>query len=247
MSAPAGASGFVDIASTGSASLHGYLAVPDGAGPWPGVVMVHEAFGLDEVMRRHADRLAAMGYLTLAVDLYSAGGPARCLLSTMRAMLKGQGRAFVDIEAARRQLAGSAQCSGRVGVIGFCMGGGFALLAARTGFDAAAVNYGALPKDLDAAVAGACPVVGSYGEADRTLKGAAAELDRALTDAGVEHDVKEYPGAGHSFLNDAANGPRALRPLLRVSGIGPEPVAAADAWARIDSFFASHLQHTPPR
>ena len=245
MSTPGGASGFVDIASTGSAALHGYLAVPDGAGGRPGVVLVHEAFGLDEVMRRHADRLAAAGYLTLAVDLYTLGGPARCLVATMRALLRGRGRAFADIEAARQHLVASAQCTGRVGVIGFCMGGSFALMTASTGFAAASVNYGPLPRDLEEAVAGACPVVGSYGGADRTLRGAATTLDLALTTAGVEHDITEYPGAGHSFLNDAETGPRVLRPLLRVSGIGPEPVAAADAWARIEAFFAAHLRDRP--
>ena len=67
------------------------LVRPSGSGPWPGVVMIHEAFGLDEVMRRQAERLAAAGYLALAVDLYSDGGTLRCLVSTMRAMRKGEG------------------------------------------------------------------------------------------------------------------------------------------------------------
>lgn len=84
----------------GSLNLHGYLARPSGEGPWPGVVMVHEAFGLDDVMRRQADRLAAAGFLTVAPDLFSAGGARRCLVSTMRAMLSGKGRAYGDIEAA---------------------------------------------------------------------------------------------------------------------------------------------------
>ena len=66
--------------------------------------MIHEIFGIDDVMRGMADRLAAMGYLTLAVDLFSAGGARRCLVTTMRAMLRGHGRAFADIEAARRWL-----------------------------------------------------------------------------------------------------------------------------------------------
>src|SRR4051812_7035184 len=90
----------------GSQPLRGYLVRPDGEGPWPGVVMVHEAFGLDEVMRRQAERLAGAGNLTLAVDLYSAGGARRCLVSTFRAMFRGEGRPFNDIEAARLWLVG---------------------------------------------------------------------------------------------------------------------------------------------
>lgn len=188
---------------------------PAGTGPWPGVVMIHEGFGLDEVMRRQAERLAAAGYLTLAVDLFSAGGIRRCLVSTMRAVMSGKGRAFSDIEAGRQWLLASAECTGKVGSIGFCLGGGFALLTADSGFDATSVNYGQLPRDLDAALAGACPIVGSYGGKDKTLAEAAAKLEDALTRAGVVHDVKEYATAGHAFLNDAEIGPRPLRPLLR--------------------------------
>ncbi|MFI5780841.1 dienelactone hydrolase family protein [Nocardia sp. NPDC051570] len=226
----------------GSQPLHGYLASPAGTGPWPAVVMIHEIFGLDEVMRGHADRLAGLGYLTLAVDLYSAGSTARCLVATMTAMIRGRGRAFADIGAARDYLAGSPDCTGQVGVMGFCMGGGFALLSASDGYDAAAVNYGQLPRRLDETLAGACPIVASYGGRDPSLRGAADRLDAALHSAGVIHDVKEYPPASHSFLNDAETGPRLLRPLLRVAGIGPEPDSATDAWMRIETFFAAHLQ-----
>jgi carboxymethylenebutenolidase len=233
-----------DLAITrgGSRNLHGYLVKPAAAEPWPGMVMIHEAFGLDAVMRRQAERLATAGYLTLAVDLFSAGGPVRCLVSTMRALMTGHGRAFADIEAARDWLVNSPQCTGRTGVIGFCMGGGFALLTAGSGFEVASVNYGQLPRDLDAAVAAACPVVASYGGRDRTLRNAAPRLEEALTRAGIVHDVKEYPTAGHAFLNDAETGPRVLRPLLRVAGMGPEPAAATDAWRRIEDFFAHHLR-----
>jgi carboxymethylenebutenolidase len=83
--------------------------------------------------------------------------------------------------------------------------------------------------------------VGSYGSKDRSLPGAAAKLDVALTAAGITHDVKEYQGAGHSFMNDAPVGPRALRPLLKIAGMGPNPEAAADAWERIEYFFSTHL------
>lgn len=226
----------------GSQPLRGYLATPAGAGPWPGVVMIHEIFGLDDVNRRHADRLAAAGYLTLAVDLYSQGGARRCLVATMRSLMRGQGRAFTDIEVARQWLGASPLCTGRVGVLGFCMGGGFALLTADTGFDVASVSYGQLPKDLDEAVSGACPMVASFGSVDLTLRGAAGKLELALTQAGVEHDVKQYPGAGHAFMNDEASGPRPLRPLFRVAGVKPDPAAAADAWQRIENFFTAHLQ-----
>jgi len=226
----------------GSPGLKAVLAIPVGEGPWPGVVLVHEAFGLTDVMRRQALRMAAAGYLALMPDLFTAGGARKCLLSTFRALSAGEGRAFIDIESARAALSARDDCSGSVGVLGFCMGGGFALAAASRGFTAASVNYGMMPKDLDAALVGACPIVGSFGGRDRSLKGAAATLDVALERAGIPHDVKEYPGAGHAFLNDAESGPPVLRYVFkRMLGAGPHPEAAADAWQRIEAFFAEHL------
>lgn len=227
----------------GSRTLLGVLGRPAGEGPWPGVVMVHEAFGVDEVMRRQVRRMAAAGFIVLMPDLFSDGGARRCLTATFRALASGEGTAFADIESARRHLVGRDDCTGDVGVIGFCMGGGFALMTASRGFSASSVNYGRLPADLDAALAGACPVVASYGGRDRSLVGAAATLENALARAGVEHDVKEYPAAGHSFLNDAPSGPAVLRPVFaRVLGAGPEPASAKDAWERIDAFFGEHLR-----
>ena len=225
----------------GSPALRAELYIPVTPGPWPGVVMIHEIFGLNEVMRRHAERLALAGYLTLAVDLFGAGG-LRCVMATTRTLVSGRGAALVDIDVAREHLRGRDDCTGKVGVIGFCMGGGFALLTADAGFDAASVNYGQLPRNLPDAVAKACPIVGSYGARDATLRRAAGRLATALDGAGVTNDVKEYPGAGHAFLNETESGPRLLRPLLRVAGVGPEPHAAADAWRRIESFFHQHLR-----
>lgn len=224
----------------GSQPLRAILEIPTTPGPWPGVVMIHEAFGLEEVMQRQAKRLAAAGFLTLAVDLYSAGGAKRCLVPTMTSMLRGHGKAFTDIEVARSWLVESPDCTGKIGVIGFCMGGGFAMVSAGD-FDAASVNYGQLPRKLDEAVVDACPIVGSFGGKDFSLRGAAAKLETALDNAGIENDVKEYPTAGHAFLNDAEAGPKVLRPLERIVGIGPDPVAVQDAWKRIDSFFERHL------
>jgi carboxymethylenebutenolidase len=227
-----------------SRGLHAVLAVPEGQGPWPGVVLVHEAYGVNEVMRRQVAQVASLGYAALMPDLFSDGGARRCLTATFRALRAGEGPAFVDIDSARSFLTARDDSTGQVGVLGFCMGGGFALAAAAGhGFDASSANYGMLPHDLDDDLRGACPIVGSYGGRDHSLTGAAAKLEGALTRLGVPHDVKEYPSAGHSFLNDAESGPAVVRLLTkRILGAGPEPVAAADAWKRIDAFFGEHLR-----
>ena len=225
-----------------SAGLTGQFVTPAGEGPWPGVVLVHEAFGVNDVMRRQADRFARAGYIALMPDLFTEGGARKCLSQTFRELNSGAGRSFADIESARQLLIARPDCTGEVGIIGFCMGGGFALAAASLGFGVASANYGRLPKEIDRALAGACPIVGSYGGTDSSLKGAAKKLEDSLTRLGIDHDVKEYPDAGHSFLNDAESGPPVLRFLMkRILGAGPNPEAATDAWQRIDLFFAAHL------
>lgn len=229
----------VDLpAATG---LRAHLSVPPvGDGPWPGVVVLHEVFGLTDDVRQQAERFASAGYVAAAPDLFSRGGALRCLRSTFAAVTSGHGQAFDHIEATRSWLAGRPDGSGKVGVVGFCMGGGFALIAATRGFDAAAPNYGMLPKDPAEVLRGACPVVASYGGRDRGLPRAAEQLEQALTAVGVEHDVKEYPDAGHSFLNRHNLGPFTV--LEKIAGVGFHEPSAEDAWTRILRFFDTHLR-----
>lgn len=228
-----------DLHIPASAGSHqsAYLAEPPvGDGPYPGVVVLQDAFGMTDVLREHTDRLAAAGYVAVAPRLYSArGGGPRCVAATMRSMTTGTGPVFDDIEAARAWLAGRDDCTGRVGIIGFCKGGGFALLsAARHDYAAAAPNYGDVPTDA-AELEGICPVVASFGGKDTLLRGHPERLEAQLTELGVTHDVKTYPEANHSFLER-------MPPPISVFGLGLHQPSAADAWARILRFFDTHLR-----
>lgn len=232
----------ISVTATIDESIGGYLATPPGAGPWPGVVVLPEAFGLTDDIRGIADRFAAEGYLAFAPALYSL----RCVRRAFSEVTSGRrGPVGARIDASRSWLAARADCSGRVGVIGFCLGGGFALLAApRDVFDAAAVNYGAVPENAAEVLRGSCPVVASYGGKDRALRGHARRLDEALESLEVPHDVREYPSAGHSFLNHLKLPGPALSVVERL-GLGYEPEAAEDAWERILAFFATYLRPRP--
>ena len=228
----------VEFPSNGH-TCSGYLATPR-RGRGPGVVVIQEYWGLVPHIRNVCDRFAEDGFVALAPDLYSWGGKMACLRSTFRDLRAGRGRAFEDIGAAQGWMSGTDDCTGKVGIIGFCMGGGFALLTAPRGFDVSAPNYSPLPADLDDALAGSCPVVASFGGRDRSLPGAADKVEAALTRLGVPHDVREYPAAGHSFMNRHNAGP--LVPLARVAGVGYHHPSAEDAWGRILRFFETHLR-----
>lgn len=221
------------------------VATTDRPGPWPGVVVVHDLFGLSDDMREQADWLAAAGYLAVIPDLHAGESVVRCVKGFFAQLTAQRGPVFERIEAVRSELASTADCTGRVGVIGYCAGGGFALvLAGRPGWSVASVNYGMVPENVAEILAGACPIVASFGGKDRGLRGAAETVRRTASEAGVPADVKEYPQAGHGFINRlTAASP--LTPMMKVMGVGYNHDAAADAKRRILAFFDTHLRTAP--
>jgi carboxymethylenebutenolidase len=213
---------------------------PEGPGPWPAVVLLHDAVGLTADLRRNARMLADHGYLVIAPDLFSRG--PRCVPGVFRDLLfTGAGRAVRDILAALRRIRDDSSCTGRVAVAGFCMGGGFALLTAPRGFDAAAPFYPTSRGDYAAMLRGSCPIVASYGRLDPINIGRAHRLERVLDDYGVAHDVKTYSGVTHAFANRLPT-----EPVLRVAGLGYDEKATEDAWRRVFAFFDAHLKSRSP-
>jgi carboxymethylenebutenolidase len=223
---------FLTIERPGGASpgLRAYLALPERTSSSPGVVIIHEIGGLDDHTRGVAERFAREGYAGLAVDLFSTGSRLMCMLRIFNGILiRPLSNGVVgDLRASLEALAGRPEVdAGRLGVIGFCLGGSYALqLACVEGrLRSASVFYGQNPRPLDA-MARACPIVGSYPERDFTAA-QARRLETALARQGVRHEIKIYPGARHSFFNETRR--------------SYDPVAAADAWARTLAFFKENL------
>lgn len=208
----------------------GYAALPDGDGPHPGVVVIHEAYGLNDGIKDITRRFADKGYAALAVDLFTDRNRAICMARYMTGMLIGsvERAGISDLKAALTHLAAMPEVDPtRIGAIGFCMGGGFAVAWACTDdrLKAIAPFYAANPRPIDV-VKRMCPVVGSYPEKDFTA-GAGRALDQALDKYAIDHDIKIYPGANHSFFN-----PR---------GRSYNEPAAEDSWNRVIAFFRKHL------
>lgn len=214
----------------GQTTRWAYYARPGGDGPFPGLVVIHEAYGLNENMRDIAQRFAREGYAALAVDLFAGRSRAACMFRLMTSQLfsplqnDGQQELRVALTALGSRPEVDAE---RLGAIGFCLGGGLVIAWACTDsrLKAIAPFYGANPRPLDA-VARSCPVVGSYPGRDFTA-GQGRKLDAALTRHDIPHDIKVYPGARHSFFND--------------QGKAYDPAASADAWLRVLAFFGERL------
>jgi carboxymethylenebutenolidase len=213
-----------------SGDLSGYYARPDGAGPVPAVVVIHEIGGLNENIRDISRRFADEGYAALAVDLFHGRNRAVCMVRFMGGMLLNSlnHRGIQDLQSALNYLESLPEVDAqRVGAVGYCMGGSFAVAWACTDerLKVIAPYYSMNPRPLEA-VARSCPVVGSFPEQDFTAS-MGRKLQQALDAYGIPNDIKEYPGAKHSFFND--------------QGGNYDPAASADAWVRTLAFFEQYL------
>jgi carboxymethylenebutenolidase len=235
----------VRVSTADGSMLRAELFPALGEGRHPGVVVLHESFGLNDDIRQIARRFAGAGYAALTPDLYSRGSRLVCVSRVMVDMLRGSvSREISDIRAARDALAARPEvdCE-RIAVAGFCLGGGFALIAGtQPGFSAAAVNYGEVPADRSR-LDGVCPVVASYGGKDRVVgRKMAARLERHLAALGVPHDVKTYDRAGHSFFSQVDGWQGWLARVPTPMAVGYDEAAARDGWDRMLSFFDQHLR-----
>jgi carboxymethylenebutenolidase len=232
----------VTFPSSTGRPMRAALALPARPERRPGLIVIHEIFGLNDDIRRITGRFADLGYVALAPDLFDTGGQRLlCVARTMLTLSRGEGSAFADLDAARAWLVARPEVdASRIGAVGFCLGGGFALLyAVRAPLGVAAVFYGDVPKTA-AALRGTCPVLGGYGGRDRLFAPQGRRLETLLTELDVPHDVRIYPEAGHSYMSQHSG------VLATIGAWGPmaaryDPAAAADSWTRIESFFRQHL------
>ena len=226
----------------------GYWAIPEN--PGPGILIIHDVWGLYDHYREMARRLAGEGFSTLAIDLYEPLGNPKVVEPSPFMRELSDPDMLARIQQGVDALHAHPSIAGPVGIIGFCMGGTYTLLAAATvnGVAAAAPFYGILsrahgmygdpatldrakkPRDaLDAAKDIRCPVLASFGKEDPLIPLADVDALREIWKAHAKRpEVVVYEGAGHAFMNDS-------RPALY------RPEAAQAAWSRVIPFFRQHL------
>lgn len=211
----------------------GYLSLPDAKGKHPAIIVIQEWWGLNDWVRQQADRFAKQGYVALAVDLYR--GKIADTPDLAHELSRGlpHDRGVADLKAGFELLSKRSDVdAAKIGVIGWCMGGGYSLdlAIAEPRIAGCVINYGHLvtePATIDSIKP---PILGNFGAKDRGIP--AEDVKRfgeALHKAGKDADLKIYDGAGHGFMNPNNK-----------SGYAPE--AAEDAWKRIDAFFARVLR-----
>jgi carboxymethylenebutenolidase len=232
--------------TSGRAIPAAFFPVRDAGEPRPGVLVIHELFGLTAEMRRLARRFSEAGFVALAPDFLAGLGPKPfCIARFARGIARrGVGRPYRQLEAARAWLTERPEVAGHpIGVAGFCIGGGFALLyAAGAKVEVVAPFYPAVPDDE--ALEGICPVVASFGGRDAVFGAGGERLTGSLDRLGVDHDVQTYPEAGHGFMARYEGVGAWLGRRLPMH-VGHDPEAAEDAWQRTIAFFTRHLAPVP--
>lgn len=211
----------------------GYLATPKGPGKRGAVIVIQEWWGLNDWIRANTERFAADGYVALAIDLYR--GAAANNAEEAHELMRGlpEDRALRDLHAAFEHLSKRDDVDPtKIGAIGWCMGGGYALALAvdEPRLRAVVINYGRLVTDdkkLDGIKAS---VLGNFASIDKGIPVADVEaFGAALKAKGKDVDLKVYDGAGHAFMNPN-------------NKTGYREDASKDAWSRIDAFFAKTLK-----
>lgn len=233
---PALASSEIKYNATDGVVLGGYLTRPKSDGARPAVVVIHPWSGIDEHTRDVARRFAKAGYVALAPDLLSRQGGTSSYASREEAIAAG--RKLTNDMIAQDLAATTSYLktqnfvrAAKIGVIGFCWGGGKALMFTTRSKDLAAsvVYYGENPEPLDQVKNINAPVLGHYGGDDPRITSAVPQLEEAMKRFGKSFDYKIYPGAPHSFNSD--DNPRSYR-----------EEAAKEAWAKTLDFFKKYLQ-----
>jgi carboxymethylenebutenolidase len=217
---------------SGDATAQGVLYLPQGPGPHPALIVIHEWWGLNDWIKQEAAGYAAKGYVTLAIDLYRGKVAATPDLAHELSRGLPQDQGVRDLSAALTWLQNRKDVKpDRIGAVGWCMGGGYALqlAIASPALRAVAVNYGSLATDKAALAQIHAAVLGNFGGQDRGIPpNAVHAFEAAMQSLGKPVDAKIYPQAGHAFENPN-------------NQTGYRPDDAADALARIDRFFAEKL------